>query len=50
MDDRIDWWVHRVGAFNTLIVAFPGHPPVWPTAGERWIAEQDVLCPIRARR
>jgi hypothetical protein len=24
MDDRIDWWVHRVGAFNTLIVAFPG--------------------------
>jgi hypothetical protein len=24
LDDRIDWWVHRVGAFNTLIVAFPG--------------------------
>jgi hypothetical protein len=24
MDDRIDWWVHRVGAFTTLIVAFPG--------------------------
>jgi hypothetical protein len=24
MDDRIDWWVHRVGAFNTVIVAFPG--------------------------
>jgi len=24
MDDRTDWWVHRVGSFNTLIVAFPG--------------------------
>lgn len=24
MNDRIDWWVHRVGAFNTLGVAFPG--------------------------
>jgi hypothetical protein len=24
MDDRIDWWVHRVGALNTVIVAFPG--------------------------
>jgi hypothetical protein len=24
MDDRIDWWVHRVGAVNTVIVAFPG--------------------------
>jgi hypothetical protein len=24
MNDRIEWWVHRVGAVNTLIVAFPG--------------------------
>ena len=24
MDDRIDWWVHRVGALTTVIVAFPG--------------------------
>ncbi|MDT5189330.1 MAG: hypothetical protein QOI28_1581, partial [Mycobacterium sp.] len=24
MDDRINWWVHRVGALNTVIVAFPG--------------------------
>ncbi|MDT5001135.1 MAG: hypothetical protein QOK12_3240 [Mycobacterium sp.] len=24
MDDRIEWWIHRVGALNTVIVAFPG--------------------------
>lgn len=24
VDDRIDWWVNRVGALNTVIVAFPG--------------------------
>ncbi|MGK2882842.1 MAG: hypothetical protein ACSLE6_19365 [Mycobacterium sp.] len=24
LDSRIDWWVHRVGAVNTLAVAFPG--------------------------
>ena len=22
--DRIDWWVHRVGALNTVLVAYPG--------------------------
>lgn len=24
LDDRIDWWVHRVGAVDNLLVAFPG--------------------------
>lgn len=24
LDDRIDWWVHRLGAVDTLLVAFPG--------------------------
>jgi len=24
IDDRIDWWVWRVGALNTIAVAFPG--------------------------
>ncbi|MEU0496192.1 hypothetical protein [Mycobacterium sp. NPDC006124] len=24
LDDRIDWWVHRVGAVDTVLVAFPG--------------------------
>ena len=24
LDDRIDWWVGRVGALDTLVVAFPG--------------------------
>lgn len=24
LDARIDWWVHRVGAVNTVAVAFPG--------------------------
>lgn len=24
VEDRIDWWVHRVGAANTVAVAFPG--------------------------
>lgn len=23
-EDRIDWWVHRVGAVDTVLVAFPG--------------------------
>lgn len=23
-DERIHWWVHRVGALNTLVVASPG--------------------------
>ena len=24
IDARVDWWVHRVGALNTVAVAFPG--------------------------
>ena len=24
VDDRCKWWVHRVGALNTLLVAYPG--------------------------
>lgn len=24
VDERVDWWVHRIGALNTAIVAFPG--------------------------
>lgn len=24
LEDRIDWWVNRVGALNTIAVAFPG--------------------------
>lgn len=24
IDERVDWWVHRVGAVDTLLVAFPG--------------------------
>jgi hypothetical protein len=24
LDARVDWWVHRVGALNTVAVAFPG--------------------------
>jgi hypothetical protein len=24
LDDRIDWWVRRVGAVDTIVVAFPG--------------------------
>ena len=24
LDDRIDWWVHRVGAVDNVLVAFPG--------------------------
>ncbi|GAB7069090.1 hypothetical protein H7J06_25660 [Mycobacterium hodleri] len=24
LDDRVDWWVHRVGAVDTVLVAFPG--------------------------
>jgi hypothetical protein len=39
MDDRIDWWVHRVGALNTVIVAFPG---VLGAVGDR-LPLQDLL-------
>lgn len=24
LDDRVDWWVHRVGAVDNVLVAFPG--------------------------
>ncbi|MDZ4268401.1 MAG: hypothetical protein U1D00_22365 [Mycobacterium sp.] len=39
VDDRIDWWVWRVGAFNTVAVAFPG---VLGVVGRR-LPIQDLL-------
>ncbi|ULE34381.1 hypothetical protein [Mycobacterium sp. IDR2000157661] len=39
VDDRIDWWVRRVGALNTVAVAFPG---VLGVVGRR-LPIQDLL-------
>lgn len=39
LDDRIDWWVHRVGAADTVLVAFPG---VFGVVADR-LPIQDVL-------
>jgi len=39
LDARIDWWVHRVGALNTVAVAFPGFFGVLA----RRLPVQDVL-------
>jgi hypothetical protein len=39
LEDRIDWWVHRVGAVDTVLVAFPG---VFGVIADR-LPVQDVL-------
>jgi hypothetical protein len=39
LDDRIDWWVHRVGAVDNVLVAFPG---VLGAVADR-LPVQDVL-------
>lgn len=39
LDDRIDWWVHRVGAVDNVLVAFPG---VLGVVADR-LPVQDVL-------
>jgi hypothetical protein len=39
LDDRVDWWVHRVGAVDTVLVAFPG---VFGVVADR-LPVQDVL-------
>lgn len=31
LDDRVDWWVHRVGAVDNVLVAFPESSVRWPT-------------------
>jgi hypothetical protein len=39
LDGRVDWWVHRVGALDTVLVAFPG---VFGVIADR-LPIQDVL-------